>query len=83
VRQRFLSLTRRAIAGELDAWDAEPTRDLALVLLGKSPRLLGRRNNQRRSYGDQLLLLLPGLASWVQFTAAAAGMVGSAALLRG
>jgi len=45
VRQRFLSLTRRAIAGELDAWDAEPTRDLALVLLGKSPRLLGRRNN--------------------------------------
>ncbi|GEM_PF-4078406 len=79
MRQRFLSLTRRAIAGELDAWDAEPTRDLALVLLGKSPRLLGRRNNQRRSY----LLLLPGLASWVQFTAAAAGMVGSAALLRG
>jgi uncharacterized protein (DUF924 family) len=56
VRQRFLSLTRRAIAGELDAWDAEPTKDLALVLLG--------------------------LASWVQFTAAAAGMVGSAALLR-
>ena len=41
MRQRFLSLTRRAIAGELDAWDAEPTRDLALVLLGKSPRLLG------------------------------------------
>jgi len=31
VRQRFLSLTRRAIAGELDAWDAEPTRDLALL----------------------------------------------------
>jgi uncharacterized protein (DUF924 family) len=60
VRQRFLSLTRRAIAGELDAWDAEPTRDLALVLLGKSPRLLGKRNNQRRSYGDQLLLFLPG-----------------------
>ena len=60
VRQRFLSLTRRAIAGELDAWDAEPTRDLALVLLGKSPRLLGRRNNQRRSYGDQLLLPRPG-----------------------
>ena len=46
VGQRFLSLTRRAITAELDAWDAEPTRDLALVLLGKSPRLLGRRNNQ-------------------------------------
>ena len=45
--QGFLSLTTRAITAELDAWDAEPTRDLALVLLGKSPRLLGRRNNQR------------------------------------
>ena len=39
--------------------------------------------NQRRRYADQLTLLLPGLASWVQFTAAAAGMTGSAALLRG
>ena len=39
--------------------------------------------SQRRRYGEQLLLLLPGLASWVQFTAAAAGMTGSAALLRG
>jgi uncharacterized protein (DUF924 family) len=29
VRQRFLSLNRRAIAGELDAWDAEPTRAVA------------------------------------------------------
>jgi uncharacterized protein (DUF924 family) len=33
VQQRFLSLTRRAIAGELDAWDADPTGALALVLL--------------------------------------------------
>ena len=39
--------------------------------------------NQRRRYADQLTLLLPGLASWVQFTAASAGMTGSAALLRG
>jgi hypothetical protein len=39
--------------------------------------------NQRRRYAEQLLLLLPGLASWVQFTAAAAVMTGSAALLRG
>ena len=38
--------------------------------------------NQRRRYADQLSLLLPGLASWVQFTAAA-GMTGSAVLLRG
>ena len=33
VQQRFLSLTRRAIAGEHDAWDADPTGALALVLL--------------------------------------------------
>ena len=39
--------------------------------------------SQWRRYGEQLLLLLPGLASWVQFTAASAGMTGSAALLRG
>ena len=25
--------------------------------------------HQRRRYADQLLLLLPGLSSWVQFTA--------------
>lgn len=39
--------------------------------------------SQRRRYGEQLLLLLPALASWVQFTAAATGAVGSTALLRG
>jgi hypothetical protein len=39
--------------------------------------------SQRRRYADQLSLLMPGLASWVQFTAVAAGMTGSAALLRG
>jgi len=38
--------------------------------------------SQRRRYGEQLLRLLPGLASWVEFTAAV-GMTGSAALLRG
>jgi len=31
VQQRFLTLTRRAIAGELDAWDADPTGALALA----------------------------------------------------
>ena len=30
---RFVALTRRAIAGELVAWDAEPTGALALVML--------------------------------------------------
>ena len=39
--------------------------------------------SQRRRYGEQLLLLLPGLASWVQFTAAAAGSLGTTSLLRG
>ncbi|WP_255143594.1 hypothetical protein [Synechococcus sp. EJ6-Ellesmere] len=39
--------------------------------------------SQRRRYGEQLLLLLPALASWVQFRAAAAGSMGSTALLRG
>ncbi|MCP9773991.1 hypothetical protein [Cyanobium sp. WAJ14-Wanaka] len=33
MRQRFLRLTRKAIAGELDSWSAEPSRALALVLL--------------------------------------------------
>ena len=43
VRQRFLSLTRRAISGELDAWDAEPTGTLALVpLLDQFPRQIWR-----------------------------------------
>ena len=39
--------------------------------------------SQRRRYGEQLLLLLPGLPSWVQFTAAAAGSLGTTSLLRG
>lgn len=38
---------------------------------------------QRRRYADQLILLLPALASWVQFTAAGAGSMGTTAMLRG
>ena len=38
---------------------------------------------QRRRYADQLLLLLPALSSWVQFTAQAAGQLGATPLLRG
>ena len=33
MQQHFLRLTRRAIAGELDAWDADQTGGLALVQL--------------------------------------------------
>jgi uncharacterized protein (DUF924 family) len=43
VGDRFLWLTRRAIAGELDAWSAEPTEALALVLLlDQFPRQIWR-----------------------------------------
>jgi hypothetical protein len=38
---------------------------------------------QRRRYADQLLLLLPSLSSWVQFTAQAAGQLGTTPMLRG
>ena len=38
VGERFLGLTRQAIAGELDAWSAEPAGALALVLLRTSSR---------------------------------------------
>jgi len=43
LQQRFVALTRRAIAGELDAWDAEPTGAQALVLLlDQFPRQIWR-----------------------------------------
>ena len=43
LQQRFVALTRRAIAGELEAWDAGPTGALALVLLlDQFPRQIWR-----------------------------------------
>jgi uncharacterized protein (DUF924 family) len=43
VGDRFLGLTRQAIAGELDAWSAEPAGALALVLLlDQFPRQIWR-----------------------------------------
>jgi uncharacterized protein (DUF924 family) len=43
VRDRFLGLTRQALAGELDAWSTEPTGGLALVLLlDQFPRQIWR-----------------------------------------
>jgi uncharacterized protein (DUF924 family) len=43
LRERFLGLTRRAIAGELATWEAEPTGGLALVLLlDQFPRQIWR-----------------------------------------
>ncbi|NDC35992.1 MAG: hypothetical protein EBZ51_11615 [Synechococcaceae bacterium WB9_2_112] len=38
---------------------------------------------RRRGYADQLLLLLPALSSWVQFTAQASGQLGTTPMLRG
>ena len=38
---------------------------------------------QRRRYAEQLLLLLPALNSWMQFTAEAAGLLGTTPMLRG
>jgi uncharacterized protein (DUF924 family) len=58
VRQRFLSLTRRAIAGELDAWDAEPTEALALVLLlDQFPRQIWRDSAMAFAGDPQALAL--------------------------
>ncbi|MFN5465069.1 MAG: DUF924 family protein [Cyanobacteriota bacterium] len=43
LRQRFLELTRRAIAAELDAWSTEPAGALALLLLlDQFPRQIWR-----------------------------------------
>ena len=43
LRERFLGLTQRAIAGEFQAWKTEPTRLLALVLLlDQFPRQIWR-----------------------------------------
>jgi uncharacterized protein (DUF924 family) len=43
LRQRFLELSQYAIAGELDAWSAEATEGLALVLLlDQFPRQIWR-----------------------------------------
>ena len=38
---------------------------------------------QRLRYADQLLLLLPSLSSWVQFTAQVSGQLGATPMLRG
>ena len=58
VQQRFLSLTRRAIASELVAWDAEPTGSLALVLLlDQFPRQIWRDSAMAFAGDPQALAL--------------------------
>ena len=58
LRQRFLRLTRQAIAGELDSWSAEPSLALALVLLlDQFPRQIWRDSAMAFS-GDPRALAL-------------------------
>lgn len=58
VQQRFLRLTRQAIAGDLDSWSAEPSRALALVLLlDQFPRQIWR-NSAMAFAGDPQALAL-------------------------
>ena len=58
LRERFLGLTRRAIAGELDDWNAEPSRGLALVLLlDQFPRQIWRDTAMAFAGAPQALAL--------------------------
>jgi len=58
LQQRFVALTRCAIASELDAWDAEPTGALALVLLlDQFPRQIWRDSAMAFSGDPQALAL--------------------------
>ena len=58
VRDRFLGLTRRAIAGELDAWEVEQARALALVLLlDQFPRQIWRDTAMAFAGDSQALAL--------------------------
>jgi uncharacterized protein (DUF924 family) len=58
LRQRFLGLTRSAIAGELEAWSMEPTGALALVLLlDQFPRQIWRETPMAFAGDPQALAL--------------------------
>ena len=58
VGERFLGLTRQAIAGELDTWSAEPSGALPLVLLlDQFPRQIWR-DTARAFAGDPQTLAL-------------------------
>lgn len=58
LQQRFLQLTRRAIAAELDAWEVEPTGGLALVLLlDQFPRQIWRDTAMAFAGDSQALAL--------------------------
>jgi len=58
LRERFLALTRRAIAGELDAWGTEADGGLALVLLlDQFPRQIWRDTAMAFAGDSQALAL--------------------------
>jgi len=72
LRQRFLELSERAIAGDLDAWSAAPTGALALVLLlDQFPRQIWR-DTARAFAGDPQALDLSQRATalgWLEMEA--------------
>jgi uncharacterized protein (DUF924 family) len=58
LRQRFLGLTRQAIAGELNAWSAEASQALGLVLvLDQFPRQIWRDSAMAFAGDSQALAL--------------------------
>jgi uncharacterized protein (DUF924 family) len=69
LRERFLALTRQALAGELDAWGTGPAGGLALVLLlDQFPRQIWR-DTAMAFAGDPQALALSLLAverSWLE-----------------
>jgi len=58
VRERFGDLVEQAVAGELQAWEAEPSSALALVLLLDQFSRQIWRDQARAFAGDQRALLL-------------------------
>ena len=68
LRERFLGLTRRAIAGELDAWGTEAAGGLALVLLlDQFPRQIWR-DTAMAFAGDPQALALSQMPLFERFS---------------
>lgn len=65
------------------AYDTALLREESETVYANITSPAGALVTQRKRYSDQLVLLLPGLASWVSYTSSTAGTAGSTALLRG
>ena len=64
------------------AYDTALLREECEITYASPSSPAARLLQQRRRDADQLLLLLPGLSSWMAFTTQAAGPVGSTPMLR-